>query len=98
MQKSIGSTSASAYETILAKGFKFSYFTIFSEAKIKAIPASFILDALPADQTEAISIVRKMMQAEPAAWARHDAVDASQDFRFIKIDDFTQALYTHPSP
>jgi hypothetical protein len=48
MQKSIGSTSASAYETILANGFKFSYFTIFSEDKIKAIPASFILDALPA--------------------------------------------------
>ena len=33
---------------------------------------------------------------EPFAWARPDAVDASQDFRFIKIDDFTVPLYTTP--
>jgi len=33
---------------------------------------------------------------EPFAWARPDAVDASQDFRFIKIDDFTVPLYATP--
>jgi len=33
---------------------------------------------------------------EPFAWARPDAVDVSQDFRFIKIDDFTVPLYTTP--
>ena len=33
---------------------------------------------------------------EPFAWARPDAVDTSQDFRFIKIDDFTVPLYTTP--
>jgi len=33
---------------------------------------------------------------EPFAWARPDAVDTSQDFRFIKIDDFTVPLYATP--
>jgi len=50
------------------------------------------------NKAEAIAFVKQMMQAEPVAWARPDAVDASQDFRFIKIDDFTQALFTHPAP
>jgi len=34
---------------------------------------------------------------EPFAWARPDAVDASQDFRFIKIEDFTVPLYATPT-
>ena len=35
---------------------------------------------------------------EAVAWARPNAVDASQDFRFIKIYDFTVPLFTHPLP
>ena len=34
---------------------------------------------------------------EPFAWARPDAVDASQDFRFIKTEDFTVPLYATPT-
>ena len=32
---------------------------------------------------------------EAVAWARPNA---GQDFRFIKIDDFTVPLFTHPLP
>jgi hypothetical protein len=48
MQKSIGSTSVSAYDTTLANGFNPNYLTIFSEAKITAAPASLIFEAFPA--------------------------------------------------
>lgn len=48
MQKSIGSTSASAQDTIRANGVKLKFFTACSEAKIKAHPPSLILEALPA--------------------------------------------------
>lgn len=48
MQKSIGSTSESAYDTTLAKGLRPNYLTDFSDAKISATPASFIFEAFPA--------------------------------------------------
>lgn len=38
--------------------------------------------------------VAQQAEQVPFAWARPDAVDASQDFRFVKIDDFTVPLFT----
>jgi hypothetical protein len=61
-----------------------------------------LLDALEAQAAE-LEALKAQPTEHPFAWARADALDASQDFRFIKIDDFVVPLYrgtqpTEPAP
>lgn len=63
---------------------------------------SEIVDAYQAIQEERDTLKAKLSaieKQEPAAWMRHDALDASQDFRFVEIEDFTKPLYAaHVAP
>jgi hypothetical protein len=43
-----------------------------------------------------LSFVSHEIEEKPFAWARPDAVDVRQDFRFIKVEDFTLPLYARP--